>query len=82
MSEAAFDALVAHAKRRAVGLVRDERITLDDGRFVLRAIEELEADGLALFVAAVDVVHYLEARVGPALVRELDLIPALHLEVC
>lgn len=82
MSEAAFDALVAQAKRRAVGLVRDERITLDDGRFVLRVVEELEADGLALFVAATDVVRYLEARVGPALVRELDLIPDRYLEVC
>ena len=80
-----FDTAVALAKARAVGLLRDQRISLDDGRYVQRAIEDLEADGAELFAGAPELVRavdgYLGARVGPKLADELGLLSHQQPEV-
>jgi hypothetical protein len=84
-----FEPLVAAAKERTVELARADRISLDDARFLLRVLEDLEADGAELFDserAAGDVLcrgveRYLGARVGLALVRKLGLVPFQSVEV-
>jgi hypothetical protein len=76
-----FEPLVTNAKHRAVELARVDRLTIDDTLFLLRALDELEVDGAALFdsPAAADgdfyrqISVYLTARVGESLVGTLDL---------
>jgi hypothetical protein len=78
-----FDPLVLLAKARVVDLVEKRRLDRDEGEFLLRALLDLEADGVELFGDArpadagfyVDVSAYLEARVGATSIRALDLAP-------
>lgn len=69
---AVFEPLVALAKAQAAALVEDGALVPDDGEFLLRALIDLECDGIDLFgrddpadddfYAAVG--DYLAARVG------------------
>ena len=69
---AVFDALVDGAKARVVRLVDEGGLPRDDGEFLLRALIDLESDGILLwgreraadaeFYAAVT--EYLVARAG------------------
>jgi hypothetical protein len=69
---AVFDPLVALAKGRIVALVEQGALPDDDGEFLLRALIDLESDGVELFGRHLPadaafysaVVDYLEARVG------------------
>jgi hypothetical protein len=76
-----FDSIVADAKRRVVALAGEDALPIDDARILLRALEDLEADGAGLFPAATGALldrgieHYIGARVGPALARTLALVP-------
>jgi len=46
---AIFDDLVIVAQARIVQLVGDKTLTRDDGEFLLRALIDLECDGIVLF---------------------------------
>lgn len=89
LSASAFEPLVAAAKARAVRLAGQDRISLEDAFFLLRALEDLEADGVELFAVGTAggevlcrrVESYLSARVGPALAQELELVPIQSAEV-
>ena len=69
---AVFEPLVAVAKARIVALVEKGALPADDGEFLLRALIDLESDGVELFgrdrpadtAFYSAVVDYLEARVG------------------
>lgn len=71
---AVFDALVAVAKARVVALAEERTMTDDDAEFLLRALIDLESDGVDLFGRGrpadaafyAGVTEYLVARVGPA----------------
>lgn len=84
-----FEPLVAAAKAKAVVLAREDRISLDDARFLLRALEDLEADGVELFNRqpatreglGLDIESYLGARVGLTLARQLLLVTFQSAEV-
>jgi hypothetical protein len=81
---AIFDDLVAAAQARIVRLVREETLARDDGEFLLRALIDLECDGIVLFGSdrAVDadfytaVTEYLVARVGPV-AGETPVLPSV-----
>lgn len=78
-----FDALVALAKARVVAAAGDARLSPADAGFLVRALYDLENDGIALFDGEReadraffdDVAAYLAARVGPEPVRTLALAP-------
>jgi hypothetical protein len=80
---AVFDPLVALAKARIVALVDQGALPDDDGEFLLRALIDLESDGVELFgrdlpadtVFYGAVVDYLEARVGRVAVDASVLAP-------
>lgn len=69
---AVFDPLLVLAKARVVTLVENGRLAGDDAEFILRALIDLESDGVALFGAGgladsafyAAVSQYLVARVG------------------
>lgn len=80
---AVFDPLVALAKARAVALVEEGALGPDDGKFLLRALIDLESDGIELFGSArpadkefyAAVADYLVARVGRVAVDASILAP-------
>lgn len=80
-----FDPLVAHAKAVTAALVEEGALEYDDGAFLLRALIDLETDGVELFgderpadaTFCADIARYLEARVGVQPVRTLALNSAL-----
>jgi len=69
---AVFEPLVAVAKARIVARVEEGTLPTDDGEFLLRALIDLESDGVELFgrdrpadtAFYGAVVDYLEARAG------------------
>jgi hypothetical protein len=79
-----FEPLVAFAKARVIVLVETRALARDDGAFLLRALLDLEADGVELFGDTRpadgsfygDVAAYLNARVGMTSVGALALAPA------
>ena len=80
---AVFEPLIALANARVVTLVEAHALGPDDGEFLLRALIDLESDGVELFGAAcaadaafyTEIADYLVARVGAALHRVvLELI--------
>jgi hypothetical protein len=79
-----FEPLVAFAKARVIVLVETRTLARDDGAFLLRALLDLEADGVELFGDMRpadggfygDVEAYLNARVGVTSVGALALAPA------
>lgn len=81
---AVFEPLIALAKARVVTLVEAAALTPDDGEFLLRALIDLECDGIELFGSArpadddfyAAVADYLAARVGSLAVEALVLAPA------
>lgn len=81
---AIFDDLVTVAQARVVRLVDDQTLARDDGEFLLRALIDLECDGIVLFgserAADADfyaaVVAYLIARVGPV-AAEAPVLPTV-----
>ena len=83
-----FDPLVAHAKARTLALVEDRTLGRDDGTFLLRALIDLETDGVELFgderpadnAFYAEIERYLKARVGERPVRTLALDSALEFE--
>jgi hypothetical protein len=78
-----FDALVALAKARVVAAAGDARLSPADAGFLVRALYDLENDGIVLFDGERDadsaffddVAGYLAARVGPEPVQALVLAP-------
>jgi hypothetical protein len=78
-----FEPLIAIAKARAVALVETGELAREDGEFLLRALFDLESDGIELFGAAgaadadfyQEVAGYLVARVGPIGAEALVLSP-------
>ncbi|HVU78141.1 MAG TPA: hypothetical protein VHC67_11190 [Gaiellaceae bacterium] len=80
---AVFDPLVAIAKARIVALVDRGALPSDDGEFLLRALIDLESDGVELFGRHLpadtafynSIVEYLEARVGPVAAEAPVLAP-------
>jgi hypothetical protein len=74
---AVFEPLVAVAKARIVALVEQGALPEDDGEFLLRALIDLESDGVELFGRDLPadttfygaVVDYLAARAGPVAVE-------------
>jgi hypothetical protein len=84
---AVFDPLVMLAKARVVRLVEEGQLDRDDGEFLLRALIDLESDGVELFgrdrPADTDfytaVVEYLAARAG-AVAVETPLIASASAE--
>jgi hypothetical protein len=76
---AVFEPLVAVAKARVIGLVEDGGLVPEDAEFVLRALIELESDGIELFgpfepadaefYSAIE--DYLVARAGRAAVARV-----------
>jgi hypothetical protein len=83
-SDDVFEALLALAKARVIVLTETRRLTRADGNFVLRALFDLEADGVEFFGDARpaditffdDVAGYLHARAGATAVDALALAPA------
>lgn len=83
-SDDVFDSLIALAKARVIVLTKTDELTRADGIFVLRALFDLEADGVELFGnsrppdAAFfgEVAAYLQVRVGASAVDALALVPA------
>jgi hypothetical protein len=83
-SDDVFESLLALAKARVIVLTETHRLTRADGIFVLRALFDLEADGVELFGDARpadttffdDVSGYLQARAGVTAVDALALAPA------
>jgi hypothetical protein len=81
--EAVFEPLVTVAKARVVKLVEEGALAPDDGEFLLRALIELESDGIELFGPArpahddfyAAVADYLVARVGRVAVEAPVLAP-------
>jgi hypothetical protein len=81
-----FDPLVARAKALTAALVEQRALARDDGEFLLRALIDLETDGVELFgeerpadaTFCADIARYLEARVGLQPVRALALDSALE----
>ena len=80
---AVFEPLIALANARVATLVETHALRPDDGEFLLRALIDLESDGVELFGAAgaaddafyTEIADYLVARVGAALHRVvLELI--------
>ena len=84
-----FAALVSRAKGDAVALVREDRLELEDALYLLRALDDLEADGVELFDASAPADHdfyqgiesYVSARVGQPLAYALALCPDNRPEV-
>lgn len=82
--DAVFEPLVELAKARTVALVESEALDREDGEFLLRALIDLETDGVEFFGAEraadpsfyQDVAGYLVARVGTAAVAMPVLAPA------
>lgn len=78
-----FDSLIALAKARVIVLMKMDELVRADGVFVLRALFDLEADGVELFGdsrppdAAFfgDVAGYLQVRAGASAVDALALVP-------
>ena len=78
-----FDSLVAVAKARVVALAGDSKLSYDDAGFLVRALFDLECDGIVLFDGEreadpaffSDVESYLAARVGWEPVQALALGP-------
>jgi hypothetical protein len=78
-----FDPLVALAKSRVLELADANVLALDDAGFLVRALFDLETDGVGLFggdrpaddVFYTEVSNYLAARVGADPVRALALGP-------
>jgi hypothetical protein len=78
---AVFEPLVALAEARVVALVESHALAREDGRFLLRALIDLESDGPELFDGAraaddafyADVRDYLVARAG-AVAAEAPLL--------
>lgn len=79
----AFAGIVAEAKGQAIALLRDDHVELDDALYLLRALDDLEADGVELFNAhqpADDdfyrqIETYLGERIGHPLAHALALRP-------
>jgi len=79
----AFDPLIALARQRVLALAGAKSLPRDDAAFLLRALCDLEADGVGLFggdraadpVFFAAVSDYLAARVGTASVRALAVGP-------
>jgi argininosuccinate lyase len=82
-STSAFEPAVARAKARAVDLARSERVSVEDALYLLRALEDLEADGFEAFANGPhdhdsfyrSVENYISARVGTSLAQALELVP-------
>jgi len=80
---AVFDALVTVARARVVTLVEEGALAKGDAEFLLRALIDLESDGIELFGARrpadaefySDVTDYLVARVGRVAVEAPVLVP-------
>jgi hypothetical protein len=81
---AVFEPLVALAMARVVTLVEARGLAADDGEFLLRALIDLESDGIELFGAAcaaddafyTEIAAYLAARVGTVAAEASVLGPA------
>jgi hypothetical protein len=79
----AFDPLIALARQRVLALAGARSLQRDDAAFLLRALFELEADGVGLFggdraadpVFFAEVSDYLAARVGTTSVQALEVGP-------
>ncbi|HET8607351.1 MAG TPA: hypothetical protein VFL66_10015 [Gaiellaceae bacterium] len=84
---AVFDALLAAAKARVVDQVEARSLARADGEFLLRALIDLESDGVLLFgpERAADaefyaaVTEYLVARAGPVAADAALLAPVSQL---
>jgi len=82
-----FDGLVAVAKEHVTASLESDAVPLDDCRFRLRALAELETDGVGLFGAdepadadfVTSVGNYLAARIGTA--AALPLVLAMRTTV-
>jgi hypothetical protein len=80
---AVFEPLIAVAKARIVTFVELDRLTADDGEFLLRALIDLESDGIELFGPAGpadaafygEISDYLVARVGTIAVETSVVAP-------
>jgi hypothetical protein len=81
---AVFEPLIALAMARVVTLVDAHALAADDGEFLLRALIDLESDGIELFGAGraaddafyIEIGAYLAARVGTVAVEASVLGPA------
>jgi hypothetical protein len=80
---AVFEPLITVAKARVVSLVENGVLAAEDGEFLLRALIELESDGVGLFDGAAPadgefygaIGDYLVARVGAVAVDAGVLAP-------
>jgi hypothetical protein len=79
----AFEPLIALATQRVLALAGEKTLPRDDAAFLLRALFELEADGVGLFggdrvadpVFFAEVSDYLAARVGTGGAKALGVGP-------
>ncbi len=74
-----FEPLVSSAMRRTLGLVEDGSLGHEDGLYLLRALIDIEADGVELFNPSApadaafyrDIATYVAARAGADTARAL-----------